>query len=100
MAIPWAGVPGGGEGRSITPGRLLPCPPWCHRLLALRRREPAWGQDLAITPMLRIRGDRTSLLAALAAHWADQQLNLPQTSPRTPFSPAPQRRRTDRGPAR
>jgi hypothetical protein len=30
--------------------------------------------------MLRIHGDRLSLLAALAAHWADQQLNLPAAS--------------------
>ena len=28
--------------------------------------------------MLRIHGDRISLLAALTAHWADQQLQLPQ----------------------
>ena len=28
--------------------------------------------------MLRIHGDRNSLLAALTAHWADQQLQLPQ----------------------
>jgi len=27
--------------------------------------------------MLRIHGDRSSLLAALAAHWADQQLQIP-----------------------
>jgi hypothetical protein len=27
--------------------------------------------------MLRIHGDRLSLLAALAAHWADQQVQLP-----------------------
>jgi len=27
--------------------------------------------------MLRIHGDRHSLLAALAAHWADQQLQIP-----------------------
>jgi hypothetical protein len=27
--------------------------------------------------MLRIHGDRDSLLAALAAHWADQQLQIP-----------------------
>ena len=27
--------------------------------------------------MLRIHGDRASLLAALAAHWADQQLQIP-----------------------
>ena len=29
--------------------------------------------------MLRIHGDRDSLLAALAAHWADQQLQIPPT---------------------
>ena len=29
--------------------------------------------------MLRIHGDRISLLAALTAHWADQQLQIPQT---------------------
>ena len=29
--------------------------------------------------MLRIHGDRFSLLAALTAHWADQQLRIPQT---------------------
>jgi hypothetical protein len=28
-------------------------------------------------PMLRIQGDRDSLLAALTAHWADQQLQIP-----------------------
>jgi hypothetical protein len=28
--------------------------------------------------MLRIHGDRNSLLAALTGHWADQQLQLPQ----------------------
>jgi hypothetical protein len=28
--------------------------------------------------MLRIHGDRDSLLAALMAHWADQQLQIPQ----------------------
>ncbi|MFY8149491.1 MAG: hypothetical protein ACOVNL_09800 [Prochlorococcaceae cyanobacterium] len=27
--------------------------------------------------MLRVRGDRTSLLAALLAHWSEQQLQLP-----------------------
>ncbi|WP_185466403.1 MULTISPECIES: hypothetical protein [unclassified Synechococcus] len=27
--------------------------------------------------MLRIHGNRDSLLAALAAHWADQQLQIP-----------------------
>ena len=28
--------------------------------------------------MLGIHGDRNSLLAALTAHWADQQLQIPQ----------------------
>ncbi|MCP9778491.1 hypothetical protein [Cyanobium sp. Tous-M-B4] len=27
--------------------------------------------------MLRIHGDRNSLLAALSAHWVDQQLQIP-----------------------
>jgi hypothetical protein len=29
--------------------------------------------------MLRFHGTRDSLLAALAAHWADQQLQIPAT---------------------
>jgi hypothetical protein len=29
--------------------------------------------------MLRIHGDTGTLLAALAAHWADQQLQIPPT---------------------
>ncbi|MFM7674430.1 MAG: hypothetical protein ACKO5F_02325 [Synechococcus sp.] len=28
--------------------------------------------------MLRIHGDRHSLLAALTAHWAEQQLQIPE----------------------
>jgi hypothetical protein len=28
--------------------------------------------------MFRLHGDRNRLLAALTAHWADQQLQLPQ----------------------
>ncbi|MCP9793102.1 hypothetical protein KBZ20_15035 [Vulcanococcus limneticus Candia 3F8] len=35
--------------------------------------------------MLRIHGNRDSLLAALAAHWADQQLQIP-----TPLKPGVQ----------
>jgi hypothetical protein len=31
--------------------------------------------------MLRIYGDRTSLLAALVAHWADHQLQIPPVAP-------------------
>jgi hypothetical protein len=40
--------------------------------------------------MLRIHGDRISLLAALTAHWADQQLQLPQ-SLRPVVGPIPRR---------
>ena len=50
--------------------------------------------------MLRIRGDRSSLLAALAAHWADQQLQRQVLGPGTGLNPAPQPRRPDKGPAR
>jgi len=34
------------------------------------------GSDV-IPVMLRVHGDRDSLLATLAAHWADQQLQIP-----------------------
>jgi hypothetical protein len=62
---------------------------------------PSLGADLSpFHPMLRIRGDRSSLLAALAAHWADQQLQLPALGPGSALNPAPQPRRPDRGPAR
>ena len=40
--------------------------------------------------MLRIHGDRNSLLAALTAHWADQQLQLPQAL-RPVVGPIPRR---------
>ena len=40
--------------------------------------------------MLRIHGDRISLLAALTAHWADQQLQLPQAL-RPGVGPIPRR---------
>ena len=36
-------------------------------------------QPIPPAAMLRIHGDRFSLLAALTAHWADQQLRIPQT---------------------
>lgn len=63
--------------------------------------RPSLGADLSpFHPMLRIRGDRSSLLAALAAHWADQQLQLPLLGAGAPLSPAPQPRRPDRGPSR
>ncbi len=35
------------------------------------------GSTFRATAMLRIHGDRNSLLAALAAHWVDQQLQIP-----------------------
>ena len=35
------------------------------------------GAAISASAMLRIHGDRDSLLAALAAHWADQQLQIP-----------------------
>jgi hypothetical protein len=41
--------------------------------------------------MLRIHGDRISLLAALTAHWADQQLQLPQALRPTVVGPIPRR---------
>jgi hypothetical protein len=30
--------------------------------------------------MIRLRGDRSSLLAALLAHWSEEQLALPSTT--------------------
>ena len=36
------------------------------------------GAALHHHAMLRIHGDRNSLLAALTAHWAEQQLQIPQ----------------------
>ena len=36
-----------------------------------------WRAALSANAMLRIHGDRNSLLAALAAHWVDQQLQIP-----------------------
>ena len=43
--------------------------------------------------MIRIHGDRLSLLAALTSHWAEQQLSLPA---QPTSSPSPLRR-TSRG---
>jgi hypothetical protein len=44
------------------------------------RRRPNQAEEQRFPPlvMLRIHGDRNSLLAALTAHWADQQLQIPQ----------------------
>jgi hypothetical protein len=52
--------------------------PWCGALLA--------------TDMLRIHGDRDSLLASLAAHWADQQLQI-DTTPKPVVRPIRRRSR-------
>lgn len=81
---------------------------WCHPLpgaVPSIAPAPAAGLSLKTFPtatctMLRIRGNRTSLLAALAAHWADQQLDLPKVSLRPGLTPAPLQRRPDTGPAR
>ena len=45
-----------------------------------RWRRPNQAEEQRSPPhaMLRIHGDRTSLLDALTAHWADQQLQIPQ----------------------
>ncbi|MEB3297137.1 MAG: hypothetical protein VKL23_06340 [Cyanobacteriota bacterium] len=48
--------------------------------------------------MLRIHGDRYSLLVALAAHWADQQLQIP-TAPGPVVQPIRHRRPVIRGSA-
>jgi hypothetical protein len=45
---------------------------------AITGREQAWGQSVHHPAMLRIHGDRNSLLAALTAHWAEQQLQILQ----------------------
>ncbi len=52
--------------------------------------------------MLRLHGDRSTLLAALTAHWADQQLGLATMSPlkEFPFSRVRRLRSEDRGPSR
>ena len=50
----------------------------------------AWWPALSANAMLRIHGDRDSLLAALTAHWADQQLQIPQTL-RPVVGPIPRR---------
>jgi len=40
------------------------------------------------TRMFRLRGDRQSLLAALASHWVDHQLGIPPKKVTTAFTPA------------
>lgn len=51
--------------------------------------------------MLRLHGDRATLLAALSAHWADHQLGL-VNPPRleSPFRRIRRPRNEDTGPAR
>ncbi|CAK6697740.1 hypothetical protein BBFGKLBO_02314 [Synechococcus sp. CBW1107] len=46
--------------------------------------------------MLRLHGDRATLLAALTAHWADQQLGLAAV----PLRRVRRLRSEDRGPSR
>mgnify|MGYP006283432415 CR=1 FL=1 len=51
-------------------------------VVAAERRPAATAIRLGCadsgSAMLRIQGDRASLLAALTAQWADQQLQIPQ----------------------
>jgi hypothetical protein len=60
---------------------LVPfAPSGCRpRPRSLQRKDQADGQQFHL-PMLRIHGNRDSLLAALAAHWAEQQLQIPGRS--------------------
>ena len=59
----------------VVPVPLIAWP--CHLLYV--RSEPArsgWGEALSAHAMLRIHGNRDSLLAVLTAHWAEQQLQI------------------------
>ena len=58
----------------VVPLVARPC-----RLLRWRSgpARSGWRAALSANAMLRIHGDRNSLLAALAAHWVDQQLQIP-----------------------
>lgn len=50
----------------------------CHFLAGPSRMiTPGWCKICHPAPMLRLHGTRDSLLVALTAHWADQQLQLP-----------------------
>ena len=64
---------------AVVPLVARPC-----RLLRWRSgpAQSGWRAALSANTMLRIHGDRNSLLAALAAHWVDQQLQIP-----TPLKP-------------
>lgn len=54
---------------------------------------------VAFTVILRLRGDRQSLLAALACHWVDQQLGIPAREDTTPAPASPNRSTADGGTA-
>ena len=59
---------------AVVPLVARPC------LLLRWRWGPArsgWRAALSANAMLRIHGDTGTLLAALAAHWVDQQLQIP-----------------------
>ena len=58
---------------AVVPLVARPC-----RLLRWRSgpARSGWRAALSANAMLRIHGDRNSLLAALAAHWVDQQLQI------------------------
>ena len=81
----------------------------CHRLravVAFGQQKTLWWPEavgsLCPNTMLRIRGDRSSLLAALAAHWVESQLAIPlalRTAPGTAKAqpPIPEKRITTGG---
>ncbi len=60
-------------------------PGWFHLLhpvVTCIHSQPVGSINLGVsetpTPMLRIHGDRKTLLAHLIAQWAEQQLQIPQ----------------------
>jgi hypothetical protein len=76
------------EGHSV---ERVGAKPWvdgrCCAFCCARLSPAAWGHQMAGTGLdsaiphhavLRIRGDRHSLLVALTAHWAGQQVQFPQ----------------------
>ena len=79
----------------------MPFVAWAGRLwpAGIPRQTEAEGASPVTSTMLRIRGDRTSLLTALAAHWAESQLAIPLAirAPRggaEPLGPIPEKRIT------
>ena len=86
LAQPWRegrsmGRAGGGYLGEWKPWIPSPVPfvAWAGRLwpAAIHRQTEAECASPATSAMLRIRGDRSSLLAALAAHWSESQLAIP-----------------------